>query len=178
MGGKPLPLCIVEQLCIAKVPELISHMSVMDMANVTCAILVGRIFFSLCSEVSYIYWGAGWWDGEDLCSEFTSASWSLCQGCWKWWRTAGKDLGIFQATRVLAVFVAHREHWCSQDSALLQAIWSVPGFRRKLVLGRGRALLNLFAVLEGLSPWLGLHSPACISHIPDPRWKRKVCLKL
>lgn len=85
-------------------------MSVMDMANVTCGILVGRMFFSLCSEVSYIYWGGGWWDGGDLCAEFTRASWSLWQGCWKWWKTAGKDLGIFQTARVLPVFVACREH--------------------------------------------------------------------
>lgn len=75
------------------------------------------------------------------------------------------------------LFLWHAENTAfTQDCALLQAISK--GFQRKLVLGRRRALLNLFAVLEGLGPWLGLHSPACIPHIPDPRWKRQVCLEL
>lgn len=70
--------------------------------------------------------------------------------------------------------MAGRELCCSQGWALLQ----VPGFQRKLMLGRGWALLTLIAVLEGLSPWLGLQSPAWILHIPDARWKKQVCLQL
>lgn len=45
------------------------------------------------------------------------------------------------------------------------------------MLGRGWVLLTLTAVLEGLGPWLGLHSPAWILHIPDKR-KKQVCLQL
>lgn len=57
-------------------------------------------------------------------------------------RTARRDLRLFQAARVLALFVVRRERRYSQGSALLQALQPAPGFRRKLVLGRGWALLT------------------------------------
>lgn len=178
VDGKLCPLCTAERLCTAEAPELLMYVC-MDMANIPCGILEGEIFFSLCSEVSCVIGVSAGGTGRMyvLNSPIRPGAFGSAAGV-KWWRTAGKDLGIFQAARVLAVFVARGAHCCSQGCALLQAIGSEPGFQRKLVLGRGWALLILFAAPEGLSPWSGLHSPACVPCIADIRWKRPVYFQL
>lgn len=113
------------------------YLSVLVTASITWSILVQRNGLSFCSGISFIIevLAGGMGRIYDLNSAAAPGAFGSAAEV-RWWSTARRRLGIFQGTRVLAVFMAGRA-LPLQGCALLQAICQAPGFQRKLMLGRG-----------------------------------------
>lgn len=156
-------------------------MSVMDMANITCGILVGRNFFSLCSEVSFIIGVLAGGMGRIyvLNSPVPPGAFGSAAGGWgEAVEDSRERPGNFPSRQGVGCF-------CGVQRALLfTGLCSTAGdsvgarFPKEVGVGKRLGSPDLICSAEGLGPWLGLHSPACIPHIPDARWKRQVCFQL